>query len=428
MFLENVTPIQFAATICFVLAILHTFSVKFFHKLGSKYQEGSIAENIFHFLGEVEVVFGLWAAVFFVAYCLLDSYSSAAAYLESSRFTEPVLVFVLMAVCSSKPILQLANTLIEMISKLIPLKNKTISFYFSALIVGPVLGSFITEPAAMTVTALVLLSRFYSLDISEKLKYATLGLLFVNVSVGGTFTHYAAPPVLMVATKWNWDTMYMVSHFGWKALVAMIISTSGVIFFFKKEFSTLSLTTNKQKQSSVQVPFWLVGMHILFLALIILNHHSIVLMISYFLFYLGIAAVTKEHQDELNLKSPMLVAFFLGGLVVLGGLQAWWLEPVLKSLNSAALYLGAIALTAVTDNAAITFLGSQVEGLSEASKYALVSGAVVGGGLTVIANAPNPAGYSILYQSFGKDGIGALGIFKGALWPTLVTLICFWIL
>lgn len=428
MSLENVTSIQLAATVCFALAIVHTFSVSFFQKLAHKNEEGSVQENLFHFLGEVEVVFGLWAAIFFAAYTVLDSYHSAVTYLEASRFTEPVLVFVLMAVCASKPILQVANQLIEFFSRLIPIKNKMISFYFSALIIGPILGSFITEPAAMTVTALVLLDRFYSLNISQKLKYATLGLLFVNISIGGTFTHYAAPPVLMVAAKWNWDAWYMMSHFGWKALIAMLISTSGVVFFFKKEFSKMAQTSVQKKTKSGNVPLGLVILHLAFLTLIILNHHSIAMMVGYFLFYLGVFEVTKEYQSELNLKSPMLVSFFLGGLVVLGGMQSWWLGPVLKSMDSLAMYLGATALTAVTDNAAITFLGSQVEGLTEISKYALVAGAVVGGGLTVIANAPNPAGFSILNKSFGENGIGALGIFKGALWPTLVTLICFWIL
>jgi hypothetical protein len=56
------------------------------------------------------------------------------------------------------------------------------------------------------------------------------------------------------------------------------------------------------------------------------------------------------------------------------------------------MYFGATALTAITDNAALTYLGSLVEGVSDQLKYALVAGAVSGGGLTVIANAPNPAG------------------------------------
>lgn len=425
--INNPSSIQITATVCFILAIVHTFSVKFFQKCAHKYKEGSVLENVFHFLGEIEVVFGLWAAVFILIFAVLDSYVAAVQYIENSRFTEPILVFILMTICSTKPILYLANKLIEMGSLVVPLRNPLMRFYFSALVFGPVLGSFITEPAAMTVTALVLLNRFYNLGITQSLKYATLGLLFVNISIGGVFTHYAAPPVLMVASKWNWDMAYMFTHFGWKALIAMTVSTTGILYFYKKEFSAIAQSKSHMKHGEHHLPLWLVIIHVVFLGLIILNHHHSAVMVALFLFFLGIVDVTKEYQSPINLKSPMLVAFFLGGLVVLGGLQSWWLEPLLSRLSAFTLYIGSTGLTAVTDNAAITFLGSQVEGLSEASKYALVSGAVVGGGLTVIANAPNPAGYSILNSTFGQNGIGALDLFKGALWPTTVALICFWV-
>ena len=58
-------------------------------------------------------------------------------------------------------------------------------------------------------------------------------------------------------------------------------------------------------------------------------------------------------------------------------------------------------------------------GLSDAGRYAIVAGAVAGGGLTVIANAPNPAGQSILSPCF-EGGILPLGLLAGASLPTLV--------
>jgi len=90
-------------------------------------------------------------------------------------------------------------------------------------------------------------------------------------------------------------------------------------------------------------------------------------------------------------------------------------------------YFAAAALTAVTDNAALTYLGSLVEGLSPAFKYALVAGAVTGGGLTVIANAPNPAGFSILRGNFPDGAISPLWLLIAAVPPTLVALVAFWI-
>ena len=127
------------------------------------------------------------------------------------------------------------------------------------------------------------------------------------------------------------------------------------------------------------------------------------------------------------MKASFLVGFFLAGLVTLGGLQSWWLKPLLSSMGDLVLFLGATSLTAITDNAALTYLGSLVE-LSEASKYALVAGAVAGGGLTVIANAPNPAGFGILKDTFGPDGINPVRLFLYALIPTLIGMSCLWFL
>jgi Na+/H+ antiporter NhaD/arsenite permease-like protein len=88
------------------------------------------------------------------------------------------------------------------------------------------------------------------------------------------------------------------------------------------------------------------------------------------------------------------------------------------------MFIGATALTAVTDNAALTYLGTLVPNLSDAMKYSLVAGAVAGGGLTVIANAPNPIGYGILNKNLGEDGISPLYLFLGSLPYTLIAIIC----
>lgn len=417
---------QIAATVCFGLAILHTFLVKQFQHWAQQLQEGSVGENFFHLLGEVEVVFGVWAALFLFVLGFNQSPQEAIQYLQSRNFTEPAFVFVIMAVCATRPILDVASQLIECVSKFLPLQ-KPLAFYVTCLTVGPLLGSFITEPAAMTVTALILLNRFYKQEISEKLKYATLGLLFVNVSIGGTLTPYAAPPVLMVASQWNWDLGFMLAHFGWKAALSIVFSTTLIAIRFRNELSKLSWkqTTPHTHQ---RIPAWVSVSHLLFLGAIVLTAHTLAVFAGIFLFFLGFVSVTREYQEEIKLREGILVGFFLGGLVVLGGSQRWWLEPLLSNLSSLPLYLGSISLTAITDNAALTYLGTQVPSLSEISKYALVAGAVTGGGLTVIANAPNPAGYGILNASFGEEGISPLLLFTNALLPTLIAALCFWFL
>ncbi|MEX2045005.1 MAG: putative Na+/H+ antiporter, partial [Opitutus sp.] len=127
---------------------------------------------------------------------------------------------------------------------------------------------------------------------------------------------------------------------------------------------------------------------------------------------------------KFDLKPPLLVGFFLAGLVIHGGLQGWWIEPVLSRLTEVPLFIGAAILTAFNDNAAITYLATLVPGFTEPLKYAVVAGAVTGGGLTVIANAPNPAGQNIL-QRFFPDGVSPLGLLAGALFPTVVMALSF---
>ena len=219
-------PIEILSTVLFGLAVLHTFCVKRFAHWAHQYPPNSLGENLLHFLAETEVVFGLWAATLFLGIAALKgSFHDAVGYIEGLNFTEPKFVFVIMVVAATRPVVGLAETLICLVARLIPAREST-AFYIAALVLGPLLGSFITEPAAMTLLALLLKRRYFDLAISRTFAYATLGLLFVNVSVGGTLTHFAAPPVLMVAAKWNWGFAYMFEHFGWRAVAAGAVSTA----------------------------------------------------------------------------------------------------------------------------------------------------------------------------------------------------------
>lgn len=415
-----------AAVVCLGLAVIHTFTVKRLQHLAAAYPDGTVRHNVLRLLGEVEIVFGFWAMMFLLSISALSGFAEAIDYLETRNFTGPAFVFVVLTVCSSRPILMVMSRMLEFIAAVIPV-GKPLAFYITTLVVGPLLGSLITEPAAMTVTAVLLLERFYANGISPKLMYATIGLLFVNVSIGGVLTPFAAPPVLMVASRWNWGLGFMLTHFGWKGALACIVSTLLIAYRFRRELSAVTWDSAGGRTKS-RDPFWISAVHLVFLGLIVATAHHLIVFLGLFLFFLGLVSVTKRYHDELKLREGLLVGFFLGGLVVLGGRQNWWLEPILVKLSARSLYMGAMTLTAFTDNAALTFLGAQVGTLTAASKYFLVAGAVVGGGLTVIANAPNPAGYGILNRSFGDEGISPLLLFTHALVPTAVAACCFWFL
>jgi len=420
----NPSPTEILATVFFALAVLHTFSVKRFAHWAHKYPPDSIQENTLHFLAETEVVFGLWAAALFLGIAALKgSVHDAVSYIEGLNYSEPKFVLAVMVVAATRPVVKLAERLISNAARIIPL-GESMSFYIAALFLGPLLGSLITEPAAMTLLALVLKRRYFDRGISRKFAYATLGLLFVNVSIGGTLTHFAAPPVLMVAAKWKWDTVFMLTHFGWHAVAACAASTAITALIFRKQLAALEPKPDR----SAGVPAWLTAIHLVFLALVVGFAHHPEVFWGILVLFLGVVTATKEFQDELKLREGLLVGFFLAGLVTLGSLQSYWLKPLIESLNGTALFFGATGLTALTDNAALTYLGSLVEGISPELQYALVAGAVCGGGLTVIANAPNPAGVGILQDAkvFEDEGISPLGLFLGALMPTAIAVVFFW--
>ena len=541
-------PFNLVATLIFLAAIVHTFLTGRFmaiahrwnHEHAEKVKKGLVPRNsvhhgaeLFHFLGEVEAVFGIWAVALFAAIVVFFDWSTAKGYiLHRVNFTEAMFVVVIMTLAATRPILKLSENLMWRIAGL--MGGSLTAWWWAILTVGPLLGSFITEPAAMTIAAMLLADKFYALAPSTRFRYATLGLLFVNISVGGTLTSYAAPPVLMVAVPWGWDTTFMLVHFGWKAVAGILVANLVYYLIFRGELRALAEAFDMQRlKHDIQqrylkredvaakmddcirqteerfhfvdafteqlktegqdlsrrlearimddlkdkgidaemarrafaernreiqlrrmrqvfpgllppeerppfldpdwdrrddpVPLWVTLVHIAFMGWTIVNAHYPALFLPGILFFLGFAQVSAPYQNRIDLKPALLVGFFLGGLVIHGGLQGWWIAPVLGSLQEIPLMLGATVLTAFNDNAAITFLSTLVPGFSEGMRYAVVAGAVAGGGLTVIANAPNPAGMSIL-KSFFDDEVSPAKLFAAAVLPTAIVWAAFLLL
>jgi hypothetical protein len=435
-------PFNAIATAIFAAAIIHMFATARFTALANRAQRvhdgeaiaqgrspgPSVAAESLRFLGEVEVVFGLWAVVLLVAMTVYAGWAPAEHYVnETVQYTEAVLVVVVMALASSRPIITFAESALRRVSEIGGATPA--SWWAVVLTIGSLLGSVISEPAAMTICALLLARRFYALQPSEPLKYATLGLLFVNISIGGTLTHFAAPPVLMVARPWGWDTPYMTGHFGWRAALAIVASTAAYLLVFRRELKALAarppVTDVERPDEDVMgpallpVPFWVTLTHIGFLVWTVVNSHSAALFVGGFLFFLGFARATAPYQSQIQLKAPLLVGFFLAGLVIHGGLQGWWIAPVLGSLSETPLFTVSALLTTFNDNALITYLATLVPNLGEQMRVAIVGGAVIGGGLTVIANAPNPAGQALLGRFF-ENSVSPLRLLAGALVPTVI--------
>jgi hypothetical protein len=429
-------PLNVVALAIFLLAIVHTllaarirrwvrvFEQRHAAETGRRGEAG-FAGQALHFFGEIEVVFGIWAVVLAGAITWFRGWGAAVDYISDRvSYTEPLFVAVTMALAATRPVLALAERCLSSVAGLG--RGTPGAWWLAILVLAPLLGSLITEPAAMTIAALLLARQFYDLKPGPPLAYATLGLLFVNVSVGGLLTHFAAPPVIMVAHAWNWDSRHMLVSFGWRAVAGIVVSSGLYYAIFRREFAALAgrAAGLKAEARREPAPAWITVVHVGFLVFTVWQEDHPVMFVGGFLFFLAFAQATARHQGQVDLRSPLLVGFFLAGLVIHGGLQAWWIEPILTRLGEAHVFLGATVLTAFNDNAAITFLASHVPGFSDPLKYALVAGAVAGGGLTVIANAPNPAGQAILSRHF-SDGVAPLRLLAAALVPTGIMALCF---
>lgn len=443
-------PFLLVASVIFFLAILHTFfaipitkyshhvqhehdrKVQEMQRMGGKTDRNdqvSFKATLLHFLGEVEAIFGIWVLVLLASMMAFYDLATVKTYMMAVNYTEPLFVVIIMALASTRPILRFAEGCLRFFAKFG--KETPAAWWLAILLIAPLLGSLITEPGAMTIAAMLLAKKFYRLKPTLMFSYATLGLLFVNISIGGVLTNFAAPPVLMVAQKWGLTTFEMLIHFGDKAVVSIAVSTLVYYFYFRKELAELGVRAGDHDGDGIgdlveverPVPLFVTVTHLLFMGWTVMFAHYPPLFVGGFLFFLAFSQATAHHQTVIKLRGPILVGFFLGGLVIHGGLQGWWLAPIISSLSQWPLFIGSTILTSFNDNAAITFLASQVEGLSPGLKYAVLAGAVTGGGLTVIANAPNPAGQALLARFFG-EGVSPIKLAVAALIPTVIVALC----
>ena len=206
---STLEPLNLVATVIFLLAVLHTFAapklLELSHRVKKRYaarhprasgepEPVSPLGEVLHFFGEVEAIFGLWTVPLIALVTWKHGWATAESWIgHGVHFTEPMFVVVIMAISSTRPVMAFAESVIGAVAGLG--HRSPLAWWLAILTLGPLLGSFITEPAAMVISALLLGRQFFELQPSQRLRYGTVGLLFVNVSVGGTLTHFAAPPV-----------------------------------------------------------------------------------------------------------------------------------------------------------------------------------------------------------------------------------------
>lgn len=404
--------------------MLHTLAAPIFTHVGRRSSNNYLAK-VFHILGEVELVFGIWTLIFLVSLGLSQGFAAPLAMIRSLSFIEPLFVGAIVVVASTAPIVDTASRIIRTASSILPIPKRA-AMLTATLILGPLLGSLITEVAAMTVTALVINETCFSENTPQRLRYAILATLFVNISIGGVLTHFAAPPVVMVASRWGWTTGHMFLTFGVRAIAAILLNVVLLNFLFRRHLLSAKPEFSPNTSSKQNfTPAWISFIHFATLGLLVFAAHNPALIAIVLGGFVSFTVATKKYQQRLQIRQGLLVGIFLAGIVILSHPQTWWVAPLIEALNPHQLLFGSAVLTAVMDNASITLLAAQVPGLSPGLQYAVVAGALAGGGMTVIANAPNPAGYMILRDRFDEGAVSTLALAAAAILPTLVALFIF---
>ena len=179
--------IEGLGTLLFGAAVLHTLAAGRIHAYAVRFPEGGVARNTLLLLGEVEIVFGLWAGIAILTYALRENGRAAVHYLEGRNYAEPLFVFTILTLAATRPIEVAARRLLKEYSRalrlLLPISLAGAEL-FGILSLGALAGSVITEPAAMTIAALLLRERFYQHPpVSHRLKFAILATLLVNISI-----------------------------------------------------------------------------------------------------------------------------------------------------------------------------------------------------------------------------------------------------
>ncbi len=416
--------LEHLATLFFVVALVHTFLIPVIARVTSTLQKDSVAYKVLHLLSEVELIFAFWALIFLMAWIFREGTEPISQFMVNLNISEPLFILCIVLMASVKPVLQFVKRALVIIAISvakffkIPLVICQIAIL---LTLGPLLGSVITEPAAMTLAGLLLLQMFKDVEIDTKFLYAVLAVLFVNVSIGGALTHFAAPPILMVARIWQWDFLTVFRNLGFACIIAVTVNTAILVVYYKKHI----LQLRPLNAEPTAIPPWITIGHVVLIALSVFFLHQPKVLILLLILFVGFVQLTRTFQEKLRWKEASFVALFLTGLLVLGTFQRWWLEPVISDLGEKIIFFAAVALTAVVDNAALTYLGAQVPNLSKAAQWALVSGALAGGGLTILANAPNPIGFALLNPLFPLRTLSSAKLFAAAAIPTAVAVVSF---
>lgn len=416
------------------VASMDYFSIPKDHRNDPHVPHTSTVARLVHVLAEGEGGPPIWTLILFVIGIILIGYENMKGYLESVNIAEPMFVGGMVLVASTKPVLDASERIIMFLAQKLPLPG-LLGFFAVTLTLGPLLGSFITEPAAMVVVVSLVMRQVKGRHLTRRFLYLLLGVICTNVSVGGALTPIAAPAIVVIADSVGWDIAFTMQNFGPKAILTVLTTTTVVVIIpywrtlagmdfhagmnGNGDFHKHDLPENKaawKKALALSINVGIIGLMIVF------SHTPVMMLLTLFLFYI-FHDVFHAYHSPMKFMDGFRVAAFLYGILALGTLQRWWIEPLIHELDDGTLYFSIAGLTTIMDNALLTYLVSLVEGIEQSLLILIVWAALAAGGALLPANAPNPIAKVEMQTIFPNQEPSMVQWFINALPSTIIALV-----
>lgn len=433
-------PLQLGATFFFILSVIHAFLTPRLYNMYLRIRHQKILfperkkkylvlTEITRMFSRIELVMLLWSVPFLLWFVYSENYKVMIGYLTSRNYMASLFIIVMMILVESNPIIYLSETLLNRLVQKIG-KHSPVAWWWVILLVSPMLSSLLKETGAMVIATMLLIRKFYIHNPSKKFAYATMGLLFSNISIGGLLTITSSRAMFMIMPTLKWSSHFIWAHFTWKAFLAILFSTTIYYLYFKKELKEFVKTDAQQEDNneSIKAPWWVVCIHICFVWALLQCKTSPVLIISVFLCYLCFRCFTYSYQNIIDVNKACLIGLFYSGLVILGDLQEWWVLKLMQNQSDFGHMIISFGLSIFLDNALVNYLVHNLSVSHDCYHYLVITGCMAAGGLTVATNLPNIVGYTILRRGLKLKLPSLVGLFLAAIIPASINFFVFWFL
>lgn len=431
------SPLRVGAAVFFFLSILHTFCTPFFYKrfqicqhkkmiFPEKWRKYLWLSESYRLLSSVDVIFIFWSVPLFLWFLYSEGYAEAIDYFNHRNYLFALFIMIMLILLESRPIVYLSECIFLTIAKIG--KQSPKCWWWTLMLGAPFSAILLKETGAMIIAATLLVRYFYKFAPSLRFSYATMGLLFSNISVGGLITDISSRALLLVSPALKGEQEFVIRHFSWKAVIAIFLSTTTYYLMFRKEFDHFPKVVKNASIADERVPIWLICLHVLFVAAIMSVRSVPLLMIGILILYLGLHQFTIFYQNSIRVTKVCCVGLFYAGLLILGGLQEWWMLVIMHRMSDFGYMFTSYILSMFLDNVLVNYLVHNLSVATDCFLYLVIAGCMSAGGVTILANAPNIVGYLIIKPFFPTSPVSLGRLFVFALGPSLIALMTFWAL